>query len=158
MAKTAEQIETYITGMHMMRDGALERVTDADLSFSPGGSNGTLGQLFMAFADTQADYIQSLHTLKFKPGTSSHHRETFIDMSTLRDRFEANDSAMLTALRALTEEGFEMQVERPNQVMRSVRDQFQIYIEAAMIFMGKLVVYFKAMEKELPPSIAFYIA
>ncbi|MAU13662.1 MAG: hypothetical protein CL607_27850 [Anaerolineaceae bacterium] len=154
----AEQIETYITAMHMMRDGALDRVNDADLNFSPGGSNITLWQLFMAFADTQVDYIQSLHTLKFDPGTSSQTSEKPISMSMLRERFKETDSQILTILRSLTEDDFQQQVERPNQVMRSVREQFQIYVEAAMIFLGKLVIYFNTMEKELPPSVAFYIA
>ena len=141
----------------MMRDGALERLTDADLRFSPGGWNISLGELFRSLADTQAEYITSLETLVFEP-TGSQVPDTAVDLTSLRAHFAQLDQQMLSKLRALTEDDLLQQVRRPNQVMRTVGDQFQIYVEAAMIFMGKLVIYFLAMEKELPPSIAFYIA
>lgn len=130
----------------MMRDGALERLTDADLRFSPGGWNISLGELFRSLADIQAEYVTSLETLVFEP-TGSHVPDTAVDLTSLRAHFAQLDQQMLSKLRALTEDDLLQQVRRPNQVMRTVGDQFQIYVEAAMIFMGKLVIYFLAMEK-----------
>ncbi|MCA9894258.1 MAG: hypothetical protein KC615_14810 [Anaerolineae bacterium] len=103
MPYNTAQIETYITGMHMMRDGALERLTDADLRFSPGGWNISLGELFRSLADTQAEYITSLETLVFEP-TGSQVPDTTVDLISLRAHFAQLDQQMLSKLRALTED------------------------------------------------------
>lgn len=87
----------------MMRDGALERLTDADLRFSPGGWNISLGELFRSLADIQAEYVTSLETLVFEP-TGSQVPDTAVDLTSLRAHFAQLDQQMLSKLRALTED------------------------------------------------------
>ena len=64
MAYDIADIKMYLQGCHMMRNGALERLTDADLQFSPGGDNLTLGELCRQAGEHQHSYTQSLITLQ----------------------------------------------------------------------------------------------
>ncbi len=53
---------SWIEGSHGMRMELLDRLSDADLSFTPGGENMTLGALSREMGETEYAYIQSLKT------------------------------------------------------------------------------------------------
>jgi uncharacterized damage-inducible protein DinB len=151
------EILTYINGVHMMRNGALEQLSDNDLLFSPGGKSPTLGELFKALGELEHSYIGSIRNrvqdwsyLNETEGISSSVVE-------LQHWFVRLDYEMREALEELTEKDLASQVDRTNGVIRTVERQLHIYIEAMLIFLGKLVVYFQAMGKELPPSVQHYI-
>lgn len=157
MPYTLADITQYIEGCHMMRNGALERLSDADLQVSPGGDNLTLGELFKQLGEHQHSYVQSLVT--FKQDWSYRNQDAGIASS--RDRlahwFDQLDRQMQAILQQLDENDLQKPVDRTNGSIRPVLSQLDIYIQTMLIFMGKLVVYFKAMQKPLPPSIAEYI-
>lgn len=147
-----------LRGGHMMRDGALEYLTDADLRFSPGGDNVTLGDLFKAFGELEHSYIQSLITLKHD---WSYHRiddGLTTSVTRLQDWFIQLDEQMEKQLAQMTDADLQKAIDRTAGVIRTVDAQLEIYIQANLIFLGKLVIYFRAMQKPLPPSIQHYIA
>lgn len=140
-----------------MRDAALSRLDDADLQFSPGGDNLTFGELLKKFGETQYSYLQSLRTL----GHDWSYRNDTLGLSTsisgLRTWFKQLDNETKQVLKQLTQDDLKKQINRGNGVIRTVEEQLDIYIQALMIFFGKLVIYFKTMSKPLPESIEQYI-
>ena len=48
----------------VMREQLMDMLTDADLAFSPGGSNPTLGALCKEMGDVEHAYINSFKTMK----------------------------------------------------------------------------------------------
>src|SRR5258708_34470131 len=52
----------WIEGSHPMRTQLLDSVSDAELAFTPGGENMTLGALFREMGETEHAYVQSLKT------------------------------------------------------------------------------------------------
>lgn len=150
-------ITTYINGCHMMRDGALERLTDEDLTRSPGGDNLTLGELFKQLGEHQHTYVQSLIHLQQDWSYRNHQPGLATSVDQLQQWFQTLDSQMSHILNDLTPDDLHKQVDRTNGSVRPVISQLDIYIQLMLIFLGKVVVYFRAMQKPLPPSIAEYI-
>ena len=68
------------------------------------------------------------------------------------------DQEMKHVIDQLTDDGLHKQIDRAHGVVRTVEAQLDIYNQAQLIFLGKLVVYFKAMGTSLPNSIREYIA
>ena len=65
---------------------------------------------------------------------------------------------MKRVLDQLTDDDLHKEIDRSRGVTRTVEAQLDIYNQAQLIFLGKLVVYFKAMGTSLPKSIRQYIA
>jgi len=147
-----------IIGSHMMIEGALSRLNDADLAFSPGGDNVTLGEIFKSFGDIQDSYNQSLKTFKQDWSKSADNPEVTTNLDSLKAWFKQLAGEMRETLQSLTENDLQKPIDRGNNVIRTLDEQLEIYIQALMIFFGKLVIYFRAMSKDLPPSIEQYIA
>ena len=153
----AQLTQERINGLHMMRDGALERLEDADLAFSPGGDNLTLGQLLKEFGDIEYSYSQSLKTLQHDWNYKNDTEGLHTDLIQMQHWFKQLDQQMVQQLEQITEADLQKQVDRTNGLMRTIEQQLEIYIQAGLIFLGKLVIYFRAMQKPLPPSISHYI-
>ena len=150
-------INQYIDGCHMMRSGALERLGDADLHFSPGGDNLTLGELFKQLGEHQHSYIQSLVTLKQDWSYRTDEAGIATSVAQLKRWFEQLDAEMNEILNRFDESDLQKLVDRTNGSIRPVISQLDIYVQLLLIFFGKLIIYFKAMQKPLPPSIVEYI-
>jgi len=157
MPQDINDIKMYIEGCHMMRNGALERLSDADLQFSPGGDNLTLGELFKQVGEHEHSYTQSLITLQQDwsyrnddPGLTTH-------LTQLQQWFDQLDGQMQEILNELDGDDLQKQVDRTGGSIRPIISQLDIYTQTMLIFLGKIVVYFRAMEKPLPPSIEEYI-
>ncbi len=54
----------WIEAAHGMRSQLLDILSDADLAFTPGGQNMTVGAFCREMGETEYAYIQSLKTLK----------------------------------------------------------------------------------------------
>jgi hypothetical protein len=151
-------IKMYIEGCHMMRNGVLERLSDADLQFSPGGDNLTLGELFKQLGELTHSYIQSLKTLKQDWTYRNDEPGLAHSLSPLTRWFDALDGQMQAILGQLDAEALQQEVDRGNGSIRPVLSQLDIYTQVLLIFFGKIVIYFRAMQKPLPPAIEEYIA
>jgi len=147
----------FVGGTHMMRNGALEKLSDADLAFSPGGDSPTLGELFNTLGAMQASYIQSLRTQKHDWSYTSRRENMNTSIENLTTLFVQLDRRMEHVIGGLSDDDMSQMVDRTNGVQRIVERQIQIYLEAMLIFLGKLVIYFQSMQKPLPDSIQHYI-
>ena len=157
MAQDIKDITMYIEGCHMMRNGALERLSDADLQFSPGGDNLTLGELFKQLGEHQHSYALSLITLKQDWSYRNDESGLTGSLTQLTRWFEQLDQRMQDTLNQFDESDMQKPVDRTNGSVRPIISQLDIYIQTMLIFLGKIVIYFRAMQKPLPPSIAEYI-
>jgi hypothetical protein len=147
----------WLNGMHGMRDGVLEQLVDADLAFSPGGTNPNLGRLIGDLLDIERSYLDSLrHGVQRWPSRVDDADDDVPSVRGLRALFTAVDRDMLAAAVAGVDTG--ATVVRPDGTTRTVDEQLEIYTQAAFVFLGKAVVYLNAMGRALPPSIAHYIA
>ena len=150
-------IKMYIEGCHMMRNGALERLSDTDLLFSPGGDNLTLGELFKQVGEHQHSYIQSLITLQQDWTYRNDEPGLATNLAQLQSWFDQLDQQMQDVLNQLGESDLEKQVDRTGGSFRPVISQLDIYTQVMLIFFGKVVIYFHAMQKPLRGSIEEYI-
>src|SRR5712692_431270 len=146
----------WIEGSHRMRSQLLDALSDADLAFSPGGQNMTLGALCRQMGEVEHSYIQSLKT--FKQDWSYRNLETSLDSSVARLKawFQTLDDEMKATVSALSDEDLKKTVDRGDFTM-PVELQLDVYLQALLIFLGKATIYLKAMNKPLPEQIQEYI-
>ena len=146
----------WIEGTHGMRSQLLDTLSDADLAFSPGGQNVTLGALCREMGETEHSYAQSLKTLK--QDWSYHTTEADLESSVARLKawFQTLDDEMKATVAAFSDEDVQKMVDRGGYTM-PVELQLDVYLQALLIFFGKATIYLKAMNKPLPQQILEYI-
>lgn len=146
----------WIEGSHGMRVQLLDILSDADLAFSPGGQNMTLGALCREMGETQYAYIQSLKT--FQQDWSYRNNETDLDKSVARLKawFQTLDEEMKTTVATFSDEDAQKTIDRGG-FTTPVKLQLEIYLQALLIFFGKATIYAKAMDKPLPQPMQEYI-
>jgi uncharacterized damage-inducible protein DinB len=146
----------WIEGTHGMRSQLIDILSDADLSFSPGGQNMTLGALLREMGETEYSYIQSLKT--FKQDWSYRNTEAGLESSITRLKawYQTLDEQMKAVVSDLSDEDLTKTVDRGGFSM-PVDLQLDVYLQALLIFFGKATVYLKAMNKPLPQPIQEYV-
>ncbi len=146
----------WIEGTHAMRTQFLDTLSDADLAFSPGGQNMTLGALCREMGETEHSYMQSLKT--FKQDWSYRNTEAGLESSVARLQawFQTLDEEMKATVSALSNEDLKKTVDRGGYAM-PVELQLDVYLQALLIFFGKATIYLKAMNKALPQQVQEYI-
>jgi|SRR5947209_4004860 len=147
---------SWIEGTHKMRTLLLGTLSDAELAFSPGGQNMTLGALCREMGEVEYSYIQSLKT--FKQDWAYRNTETGLDSSTsqLNAWLQTLDEELKATVSALTDEDFKKTVDRGGFEM-PVDLQLDVYLQALLIFFGKATIYLKAMNKPVPQQIQDFI-
>ncbi len=156
MNKLMQETWSMYAGTHNMRSEMLDRLTDADLSFSPGGQTMTLGALCKEFGEIEQSYIDSLTALtqNFDYRNTDPGLET--SLARLKEWFHALDSKMQSTLAAMSDADLQKTIDR-NGFAPTIDVQMQIYLQALLIFFGKATIYFKAMNKPLPESVQAWI-
>jgi hypothetical protein len=146
----------WIESSHGMRAQALDLLSDADLAFNPGGQNLTLGALCREFGEIEHSYLQSLKT--FKQDFSYRNTEAGLEGSVARLKawYQALDDEMKAVVSAFSDEDLTKTVDRGG-FTPALDLQLQIYLQALLIFFGKLKIYLLAMNKPLPQSMQDYI-
>ena len=146
----------WIEGTHALRTQLLDTLSDAELAFSPGGQNMTLGALCREMGETEHSYTQSLKT--FKQDWSYRNMEAGLEGSVARLQawFQTLDEEMKAAVSALLDEDLKKTVDRGGYAM-PVDMQLDVYLQALLIFFGKATIYLKAMNKALPQQVQDYI-
>ena len=130
----------------------LDILNNAELAFSPGGQNMTLGALLRKMGDLEHAYIQSLKT--GRQDWSYHNTEAGLesDITRLQVWFQALDNELLDMISAFSKQDLTRRIDRggfPSTVEREVDH----YGEALLIFFGKATIYLKALNKPVPQSI-----
>ena len=149
---------TWLQGLHAMRDGMLEQLDDVDLTFSPGGDNPSFGLLLEEMAALQQSYLASLNSDAHQWPSTDLPRQGRHSTSRIRERFQTLDAQMESAVSTLSrDDDLDAKVTRPDGTVRTRDEQVEIYTQAMFIFLGKAVVYLRAMDKALPLSVERYI-
>ena len=146
----------WIEGTHGMRTALLDTLSDADLAFSPGGQNMILGALYREIGEIEHSYTQSLKT--FQQDWSYRNQEAGLESSVARLKawFQTLDEEMKATVSALSDEDLKKTVKR-NGFEMPVDTQLDVYLQALLIFFGKVTVFLKAMSKAYPQDIQEYI-
>ena len=147
----------WIEGSHAMRAQALDLLIDADLAFNLGGANMTLGALCREMGEIEHSYLESLKTLK--QDWSYRNKEARLEGSVARLKawYAALDEEMKSVVSALSDEDLAKIVEREGTPTWPVETQLEVYLQALLIFFGKLTIYLKALNKPLPKEFQDYI-
>ena len=147
MSKFMEEQWPMYEGTHAMRTELLDSLSDADLKFSPGGLNMTLGELCREMGEVEYSYVQSFKN--FKQDWSYRNTEAGIEssVSQLKAWFETLDADMKETLSAMSDEDFKKPVDRGFSFPAEI--QIQVYLQALLIFFGKATIFLKAMNRPL---------
>jgi len=146
----------WIEGTHAMRSQLLDTLSDADLPFSPGGQNMTLGALCCQMGEIEHSYVQSLKTFKQDWSYRNMEADSESSVARLKAWFQTLDDELKTTVSAFSDEDLMKTVDRSGFTM-PVELQLDVYLQALLIFFGKATIYLKAMNKSLPPQIQEYI-
>lgn len=147
---------SWIEGTQGMLYQLLDILSDADLSFNPGGQNMTLGALLREMGETEYSYIQSLKTLKQDWSYRSAETGLESSVSRLRAWYQTLDEEMKATVSNLSDEDLTKMVDRGGFSM-PVDWQLDVYLQAMLIFFGKATIYLKAMNRPLPQPMQDYI-
>lgn len=144
---------SWIEGTHGMRARLLDTLSDADLAFNPGGANMSLGALIREMGEVEYSYIQSLKT--FTQDWSYHNTEAGLENSVaqLKAWDQALDDEMKAAVSDLSDEDLAKIISRGEGFSMPVEMQLDVYLQALLIFFGKVAIYLKAMNRPLPEDI-----
>lgn len=132
----------------VMRDQLTGILTDAELAFTPGGGNPTLGDILKEMGDIQQIYIRSFKTLKHDWSYRNPQAGLAGSVSQLQAWFTQLDAELKTVMEGLTDADLNKTIDRGWPVL--VATQLHIYREALLIYYGKIAVYLKAMNKVMP--------
>lgn len=131
-----------------LRDELMASLSDADLAFSPGGGNPTLGALCRELGETQYAYARAFKTFSIDFSYRVNDDSYLSSVAKLQSWYAELDQRLEAALEAIADEdvaskkmdrgGFELPLQFSLDVLR----------EALLIFYGKVSVYLKAMGKE----------
>jgi hypothetical protein len=147
----------WIDGSIAMRDELLERLSDDDLRFTPGGANMPLGELFREMGEVQVSYLQGLKALE--QDFSYRNREEGLagSVSRLTAWFHELDAEFQSVVESFSDDDLARTVLRAGGYQMPVEMSLDVYVQALLIFFGKVVVYIKAMNRELPESVKDWI-
>lgn len=154
--RVLEEKWPWIEAAHGMRAQLLDLLSDADLAFTPGGQNMTLGALYCEMGDTEYSYIQSLKTLKQEWLSSHTAVDVVSSVARLKVWLQTLDDEMKAAITAFEAEGENRPIERGDGTV-TLPFQLDVYLQAVLIFLGKGTIYLKAMDRTLPGFFQEYI-
>lgn len=156
MNRYVQEKWSWIEGTHTIRIELLGSLSDDDLRFSPGGANMTLGALVRESGDVEYAYNQSLKTMS--QDWSYSNTEPGIEQSVdrLKTWLQSLDSEMSALVAAFSDDDLRKTIDRGGFAV-PVDMQLDIYLQAALIFLGKLSIFFRAMNKPLPQNVLDFI-
>lgn len=147
---------SWIEGSHGMRAELLGTLTDADLAFSPGGENPTLGALFREIGETEHAYIQSFKTFSLDLSYRSTEAGLEESVAQLAAWYATLDDELKAVVAAFSDEDVAKTIDRSGYAT-PIDFQLDVYLQALLIFFGKATVYLKAMSKPLTATFREYI-
>jgi len=148
---------SWVEGSQGMRNGLVSTLTDADLSFSPGGQTMTLGALCREMGDIEHAYLQSVKD--FKQDFTYRNTEPGIETSVAKlvAWYDKMDEDLKATVSAFSDDDIKKIIERAGGFKVPVDMQLEIYLQAILIFFGKITIYLKIMNKPLDKTFQDYI-
>ena len=146
----------WIEGTHEMRNEIMDTLTDADLAFNPGGENMTLGALCRQMGEVEYSYLQSMKT--FKQDWEYRHPDSGVETSLerLKAWYQSLDQEFKAVVEKLSEVDLSKSIARTGFDV-PMEFQFDVYLQALLIFLGKMMIYLKAMNKPLTQKMRDWI-
>lgn len=142
-----------------LRPQLLDLLSDADLAFSPGGDNMTLGELCVELGETEMNYIESFKSFKMGYSAKNDDLARCSDVSQLKAWYDTLHTELEAAVGAISDEDAQSRmIQRGENFAVPAHLQINILQEAYLIFYGKAMIYLKAMQKERPQQWADWIA
>ena len=130
-----------------LRNELMDKFTDDDLAFSPGGENPTLGELCRELGETQYAYVQSFKHFKTDFSYRTNDDSYLSSVDKLKAWYQQLDQELEAVLATVTDEDVaEKQMDRGGCHV-PVHISLDVLREALLIFYGKVSVYLKAMCK-----------
>jgi uncharacterized damage-inducible protein DinB len=153
--KFAKEQWPMFEGTHKMRDGMLDTLRDTDLTFSPGGTNMTLGALCKEMGEVEHSYLESIKNLK--QDWSYRNQEAGLEgsVSRLKAWMQELDAELTEVVAGMSDDDLRKTIARGFPV--AVETQLQIYLQALLIFFGKATVFLKAMDRPLTKELQDWI-
>jgi hypothetical protein len=156
MNRMVKEKWSWIEAAHGMRSQVLDCLRDADLANHPGGQNMTIGALCREIGETEHAYIQSLKTGVQDWSYRNTSADVVSHVARLKEWFAGLDEGMKTTIAAFSDEDGNKTVDRGGYDV-PITFQLDVYLQAVLIFLGKMTIYLKAMNKPLPKEIQEYI-
>jgi hypothetical protein len=158
MDQSVQEKWAWVEGSHSLRTHLLGVLSDDELSFTPGGKNPPLGALFREMGEVEVSYTGSFKTLK--QDWTYKNTDAGLDASVeqLKTWFDKLDGDLKEAVTAFSADDLTSKtVERGGGYNMPVGLQIDVYTQALLIFLAKFVVYFKAMNKDIPQQVEEWI-
>jgi uncharacterized damage-inducible protein DinB len=157
MNRVLQERWPWIEGSHAMRAQVMELLSDDELAFNPGGQNVTLGALCREMGETERSYLESLKTLKQDWSYRNEEARLEGSVAQLTAWYQTLDEEMKAVVSAFSDEDLAKTVDRGGGFTPTVETQLEVYLQALLIFFGKVTVYLKALNKPLPQDFQEYI-
>lgn len=158
MNKLAQQQFPLLDQTSSLRNALLDVLTDADLAYTVGGSNPTLGELLRSQAEYQHAYAESFTTRIFD---NDYHAPNAAELegsvAALRAEFAKLDEAFKNAFAAIPDGEVEGAMIDRGFFELPIGAQFHVYREGLLILYAKVVVYFNVLGKPIPPQVQQWI-
>ncbi|MAU09582.1 MAG: hypothetical protein CL607_07165 [Anaerolineaceae bacterium] len=155
MNSFAEQQLPLLDMTLALRHELMPTLTDEDLAFQIAG-NPTLGGILKQFAETEQQYADSFVTAKHD-WSLTLEPELATSVEALKARYAQTEQAFKDKLSSLSEEDVANRIIDREHMQIPVSTQFHIYREAFLIYSAKIVVYLRAMGKEVPEQLTMWI-
>ncbi|MCY3831513.1 MAG: DinB family protein [Chloroflexi bacterium] len=131
-----------------LRDELMASLSDADLAFTPGGDNPTLGELCRELGETLYAYAQSFKTFKIDFSYRTNDDSYLQSVAKLQAWYADLDGQLEAALEAVTDDDVAHKHMDRGGYHVPLHISLDIFREALLIFCGKASVYLKAMGVE----------
>jgi hypothetical protein len=103
---------SWVEGLHALREGILESLTDADLGFHPGGTNITFGELIVQMGEIEYSYIASLETFEQDWSVPATRPDLATSVAAINEWFNELDERLKATVSAFSEEDLKKDVMR----------------------------------------------
>src|SRR5215475_7940802 len=111
----------------IMREQLMDMLTNADLTFTPGGTNPKLGELCREMADVEASYIGSIKLLKQDWSYRNPQQGLAQSVDQLKALYKKLDEQLKVTMEGLSDDDLTKTIERGWPVL--VGTQLHIYRE-----------------------------
>jgi len=127
-----------------MRDQLMATLTDADLGYTPGGANPTLGVLCRTIGEVERAYIDSFKSFALDLSYRSTTPGLEHSVAQLVAWYADLDAELKATIQALSQEDISGQQVDRGGFKLPLQIQLYVYQEALLIFYGKAMVYLRA--------------
>jgi uncharacterized damage-inducible protein DinB len=132
-----------------LRSQLMGILTDEQLDFRPASNNESLAELCLDIGHTQTAYIDSFRTFRMSFENKGPAPDPTV--AALRSWYNQLDAELRQVIAGLTDETISSRkIYRGENFELLPNIQLDVYKEALLIFYGKVSVYLKCMEIELP--------